>query len=255
MSKKLIPNTRMTGQEIADWMGIAYSTYRRNPTKRQEVLVKYAKFTVGRGYVDIEEVYQEEYINGYQEKMDEAIFLMELMETENGLSSLSAMAHKIHEEGKYFVGLTESAIKYHLRNSKNILFNKPVPKGVENSGGTVGKSEYVWAIKVDAFNNYRYMNEKEEQVFYALVAGLPDDNPTFDLKELALFTDALMAGEITREEFDKHFGPAVIHGSFRNRVIFPFRDKTGQILVRATKHQIEESLKRQEAERIMARLK
>ena len=29
---------KMTGHEIADWLGIAYSTYKRNPTKQLQKL-------------------------------------------------------------------------------------------------------------------------------------------------------------------------------------------------------------------------
>ena len=54
---KELTEGNVSGQEIADWLGIAYSTYRKNPTKQLLKLDPYCDFKRIRGGIIIIKVY------------------------------------------------------------------------------------------------------------------------------------------------------------------------------------------------------
>ena len=61
---------KMTGQELAQWFNIVYTTYKRNPSKYIAKLDDYCKYTPVRGGAIIEEIYIATYDKKINKKID-----------------------------------------------------------------------------------------------------------------------------------------------------------------------------------------
>lgn len=61
---------KMSGQELAQWFNIVYTTYKRNPSKYIAKLDDYCKYTPVRGGVIVEEIYIATYDKKINKKID-----------------------------------------------------------------------------------------------------------------------------------------------------------------------------------------
>ena len=61
---------KMSGQELAQWFNIAYTTYKRNPSKYIAKLDDYCKYSPVRGGVIVEEIYIATYDKKINKKID-----------------------------------------------------------------------------------------------------------------------------------------------------------------------------------------
>lgn len=145
---------KMTGQEIAKWMGITYATYRNNPKKYLERLDDFCDFEPVRGGALIKQIYIEKYQKDLLLKQTR-IYLKALKEHNNYIS---------------LTGLekTTGLSAYQSRKIRNKLFGD-LPINIKpGAHGLMGFRERVWAIKLGD-NNYRLFSPEEEEIFNTLI--------------------------------------------------------------------------------------
>ena len=133
---------KMTGHEIADWLGIAYSTYKRNPTKQLQKLNDFCQYKQVRGGIEIEEIYQSTYNKE---------FIMQ--------SHLKILSYILDKPG-YITTMRQIAKDlelslYTVRKAIYLCFGQK-----ENVGGIMGHKERLWTILLED-NSYRPLTKEE----------------------------------------------------------------------------------------------
>ena len=146
---------KMTGQEIAEWFNIKYTTYRCKTKSYLEKLKMFCKFKQYRGYIEIEEIFVAKYDKKLNRQL-ESLFLNEVYE--NPLTTVVGFSNK------YQVS------KYQTTQVRNKMFGAtPAKLGMREEGGTAGIRSMVWAIKLDDYNNYREMTDHETEAFHMII--------------------------------------------------------------------------------------
>lgn len=225
---------KMTSKEIAKWMDITYNTYKKNISSRLEKLKHFCKFEPCYGGVIIEEIYIPEYIKNFSH--DDKIYLEEVKATGNGISSLSGITRNLMTFNKEFENVSENTV-YHRMKEAGIRTFGPT-SNEEGKCGPYGRREYLWAIKIDNYNHYRTMDADERKVYDELKhAYCSSDEVADKIEKLALLQNAKDDGEIDKIEKVQED----IAKNFYKQVIKKFKDITGEILVRATWHDIFET--------------
>lgn len=233
---------KMSSKELAQWFGISYGTLRNRKKVYIEKLGYFCDFTPVYGGVEITEIRTPIYSKNLADK-DAQDYLEEIKkctETQDGLSTISGMSRKFIREKKSNTSL--DATKRRLSKISKELFGNPKDL---ISYGKAGSREYVWAIKVDDYNGYRLMTPKENDQFNSIISQSYSSSPE-KVKKLKLLEKSLERDEITKDEFFEtkerlKLDPFV-------DAIFTFRDQTGYMVVRCTKHELLESLKFEEEE-------
>lgn len=220
-----------SSKELAQWFNVSYNTYKNNISKYLSILEDYCKFEKIFGGAIIEEIYIKEYDKNLNVK-DKKIYTDEInycIERQNGLSTVAGMARKYVRQGEYE---NENTARRRLNKSGVELFGKT--DGL-SAAGEIGVREYVWAIKVNDFNQYRFMTEEEEQIFNDIIMScFSGDVET--IKSLGLLDDMLKNKEI---DVDEYFEKKERFGNYNFQgCLFQFKKETGEVLVRATKHQL-----------------
>jgi hypothetical protein len=162
---------KMTGQEIAEWLGISYNgTYRKCPKKYIQKLDEYCEYEQIRGGIVIKEIYIEEYNKNLKINTDK-LYIKELEEC-NYLASVSGIAEKYHMS------------KHTVRKSRDRLFGEtPVNISITaEAKGLIGSREYIWCIKLQGENNYRKMTEEEDKLFDILISQVYGSLDPKDIK-------------------------------------------------------------------------
>lgn len=151
----------MSTQDLASWFGVSYGTFRNKKKQKLKELEEYAEFEEKYGGVNITDIITPIYITS--KEIDDAYYLAEIMSKENGLSSVAGMARKLMAEKKEYENLSFRAVVYRLSASGYRQFGKVTPdrKGV----GTEGERDYIWAVKLDDYNNYREMDDEEREIY------------------------------------------------------------------------------------------
>lgn len=220
-------------KDLADWMGIAYSSFRRGADKRYETIKEYADFERVRGGIIVKNVLYSEYVKGAF-KQDDKCFLVELCQCNEGLSSASGMARKIEKEGNMPEGIKIDTLRKRLIKARDRTCGKPI--GREEGIGICGRSKYVWAIKIDNYNKYRKMTEEEEQDFKQIAKDFYNGKID-ELIEIGLYEtlDEDEEDEATAEEIRSQ--QAKLHITFKD-LLSAFYLKTGLRLVKVTEHML-----------------
>lgn len=223
---------KMTTKELAQWFGIAYSSFRKNAKARYETLSLYCDFEQVYGGAIIHEVYLEKYDKNLKKK-DQELYMKEVercIAEQNGLSTVTGMARKYVLQ-KEFGSI--SAAKRRLTAAGKELFGETKEL---ISHGSIGSREYVWAIKEGDYNQYRFMTEAEEQQLDKIIATCYSGQPE-KIKQAALLEDQLRKNEIDVEEYFTEKDRLNLN-TFMD-CVFQFREETGCMLVRCTRHEIE----------------
>ena len=222
---------KMTTQEIAEWMGISYSTFRKNSSQRLEYLKNFAVFTKTRGFVDIEEIIIPYYIKNIS--IEDKYYVDAIRETKNGLATIAGIVRKLKRDKPEFKDIPEETLYKRMAKAGDRAFGKTADS---TSKGTHGTRHYIWAIKVDDYNYYRFMTEEEETVYKKIRDKYCKDKAEIIEKE-ALLKDAYKKKEISAQEYaDKS-----LEMDFFNCVLVEFLAETGLKLVRTTEHELYES--------------
>lgn len=225
---------KMSSREIAEWMGITYGTYKNSSQKRLEYLKNFAKFTPCYGGVMIEEIYLDTFVKDVSE--DDKVYVNEIKQCNEGLSSVAGMIRKLKLENKEYKDISEDTLYKRMSKAGNRTFGKTIKK---DSKGTYGNRHYVWAVRVDKYNHYRKMTEKEKIIYQQLLSEYCDDKKTQEqVEQDALVLDAFKNHEITAEEYAEY---KLYSCNFFTEVVGKFKAQTGYLLVRTTKHELEEA--------------
>lgn len=226
---------KMTGHEIAKWLGISYKTYSNAPKKHLEKLKGYCEYDYIRGGAIIHTIYTDIF---YGDLQKDAVkdYIKEIKEKKNKISSVAGMARKLQRQTKY-QDLKFDTLKYQLTQAALVAF------GPTNGQYTVGRGAYgsrylVWAIKLDDYNNYRYFTVKEKLLFESLITEFYSGVGPEKFAELALLDSELADGNITVEEYMEQRDNAGLN--FFDQCISRFRDKTGLIVAKAQQHEVKE---------------
>ena len=226
---------KMTSKQLAQWFGVLPSSYSHNIPNYLSRLEDYCKFEKVYGGVVISEIYIEEYDRGLKFK-DEKMYLEEIkecVEIQDGLSTLSGMVRKMERDNPTQKSLKNTTRRMSKAGTK--LFGDPTVAG---KPGKVGSREYIWAIKLNDYNGYRLMTEEEEKLFDDIISKCYTLSPE-KIKKKELLKDQLKQNEI---DVQQYFELEELYGlnTFKD-CIFKFKEQTGHMIVRCTKHELMES--------------
>lgn len=223
---------KMTSKEMAMWFGISYNTYKNKIASYLEKLEDYCEFERIYGGVIIKEIYLDEYDKNLNIK-DQELVLKEIktcIETQGGLSTIAGMSRKYAKHQDY---QSVSTAKRRLSKASLVLFGETKEL---ISHGTIGSREYVWAIKLDEYNHYRFMTKAEEKRFDEIITDCYAAEPD-KIKKAALLEDQLKKEEIDVKEYFE-LKERLGLDTFKD-CIFKFHEETGFLVVRCTRHEIE----------------
>ena len=234
---------KMPTKELAEWFGIAYSTFRKRSSILLEELKYFCDYEKYYGGVEIKQIYISEYVKNLTSK-DSEVYLALVKESENFLCSIAGMARKLtllypDTWGK----LSSYSIEKRLRKAGIALFGKTnLPayrEQEERYSGPYGYKEYCWAIKVSNLNEYRFLTEEEDKIF-----GILLESYNVSGKDIALKQEydkeklqAFKENKITKEEYIL----AMEHSELFPNLLSKFKEQTGLALVRSTYHEVLES--------------
>ena len=227
---------KWSSRSLAEWFGVSYNTYKNDISKYLEQLEFYCDFEKIYGGVTITEIYVSTYDKSLN-MADKALYTEEIqrwVEEQEGLSTFSGMTRKFKKEGKL---LPRDNKTYAKRFSKvaTTLFGEM--NGI-SSIGDWGTREYIWAVKISDYNEYRFMTPEEEKRFDDIITTCYGSNAD-QIKNQQLLEEALQCGEI---ETTQYFALKERLGlNIFKDCIFQFREETGLQIVRCQKHEIVES--------------
>lgn len=223
---------KMTTQELINWFNISYSYFRQNSKNFYNKLKTYCDYEKKHGYIIVKQIYISKYIKNLDTKIHKVYYdeIVECIQTQDGLSSISGMLRKYYEEP----GINRKT----LTESRNVLFGQ----GKDNfksdnkdffakTKGLIGEREYCWGIKIDEQNHYRLLTQDEYDIFKMLLGkhGTPEE-----VLKLKTLDNMFRNDEITKEEYfdikDKQ--------SYFVSALSSFKNMTGYQLVHCTKHEI-----------------
>lgn len=222
---------KMTRQELAQWFGVSYGSFRNKSQHYFDLLEDYCTFEVIYGGVNIIDIDIYEYDKDRNIK-NEQMFMQEIqqcVDTQDGLSTIAGMARKFTSQGKFTkVNTAERS----LRKTGNRLFGVTKELG---SHGEKGFREYIWAIKIDDMNIYRLMTKEEEEKFDDFIEKYYS-SATDKIKMLALLEDTFETTDMEKKEYlleKKKLGLDLF-----GQVIKLFHAETGLLVVKCTKHEL-----------------
>ena len=225
---------KMSSREIAQWFGISYNYYKGHIGKFLDLLIPYCDFEAVYGGIIISNIYCSVYDKTLFTK-DKELVLEEItscIQTQDGLATVSGMARKFTAQEHYD---NENTARRRLSLAANQLFGET--KGL-TSHGEAGVREYMWAIKVDDCNHYRMLTEKENEIFNNIISSVYCSEPE-KVKKACLLEQQLKQKKIN---VDEYFEQKDILGlNLFTDCIFKFRELTGEIIIRCTKHELMES--------------
>lgn len=224
VEKKELHLGKMTGQELAEWFGIKYVTYKNRKKKYLDKLEMFCKFELKYGYIEIEEIF----VKTYDKKLNtriESIYLKEVLE--NPLSSVTGISEK------YDITV------YQATKARNHMFgDKPrdLKSDDEIREGIAGFRENTWAIKLPGINNYREFTIEEEELLDGLIIRTYGDTPASKVKAQALLLDYCVANKMSAEQYriilqNKGY-------DFFGSVIDQFKTLTGHLIVRVNRYEV-----------------
>lgn len=212
-------------------MGISYNSYKNYITKRLDYLKNFAVFEKVYGGIDIKEIIIPYYIKNIS--IEDKYYVDAIRETKNGLATIAGIVRKLKRDKPEFKDIPEETLYKRMAKAGDRAFGKTADS---SSKGAYGTRHYIWAIKVDDYNYYRFMTEEEEAVYKKIRDKYCKDKAEIIEKE-ALLKDAYKNKEISAQEYaDKS-----LEIDFFNCVLVEFLAETGLKLVRTTEHELYES--------------
>jgi len=157
---------KMTSKELAEWFGIAYSTYRKTTKKKLEILKAYCEYTRVRGGVEISKIHQAEYV---KDPTTYEIIKQEVKEKwiREEPETVTRVAARILESGA--VALNLDRCRRYVGIARNELWGHPK---IEGNHGEIGWSKYVWVKMyrgaIVAENEYQFLTEKDKEIYHQI---------------------------------------------------------------------------------------
>lgn len=222
---------KMSTQDLIAWFGVSQGRFRNASSKFYEKLKDFCDYERVYGGIIVKEIYYDTFDKKMREKNNN-ISIKEVarcQKYQNGLSTISGMARRFTHE-KYFT--SEGTAMRRLTETLLPLFGVAIESF---SQGTIGRRNYIWAIKLDDFNHYRLLTEEENGRFNKIIASCYMDQPE-KIRQEMLLRDALRDKEITSDEYFEQLDRLGLD-TFKD-CIFKFRDETGFMIVRCTQYEI-----------------
>lgn len=223
---------KMSTREIAQWMNVNYSTFRNNKKQKLDDLRRFCDFEQVYGGVNILQIYNPIYQKALSS--DEKVFLEEIQNTGNGLSSVAGMSRKLIRYNSDYRTLTENNVEKRMGKVNKNLFGE-YEKNSKQAFGRMGSRKYVYAIKISDFNKYRCLTDEEMDTFKHIlksICGKQIDK----IMESMLLDEAFKNSDMTKEEyllkrerFDLDLFPHVLK---------QFKKETGKTVVRIQEYQV-----------------
>lgn len=221
----------MTTRELADWFGISYGSFRNKANEYLDKLNHFASFSKIYGGVQIEEIYVKEYDKNLFKSIDE-IFIQEIADSNTKLATISGLSRKYRTQ----LNLKDSAARKQFTKSRDKLFGTIKEDQDYSTGGIMGNRSYRWVIKLDDFNNYRELNQEENELFNALITQTYSGIEPERIKAAAVLEKRFKESDMTKEEY---FELKEVYGlNFFYEVIEKFKTFTGYQIVCANLYDI-----------------
>lgn len=247
---------KVSSLELADWFGIAYGTYRRQKKKRLEELKDFCDYDEVYGGVIIKEVYFDEYYK-YQDDENRVLKVIndKYFNTDgqgtayDELNSISGIAKVLQKQyPKDYGNKTFGTIERRVSRVTKKCFGVITKENPLAQGG-IGVREYVWAVKLEGDNNYRYKTREEDELFKEIIKAAYAENAKERIEEEELLKDAMrerisLGEEVSFADYENARRRGKYYVDFKSEVLDVFREKTSCLLVRATRYEVERSIRR-----------
>lgn len=224
---------KMKTKDLATWFGVSLGRFHNASAKFYEKLTNFCDYERVYGGVIIKEIYFDTYDKHFDAKVEKFIIdeLMRCIEENDGLATISGMARLFVIEERFS---SFSTAKRTLSKILTRLFGEIKEKGIY---GEIGSREYVWGIKLDDYNHYCFMTEKESRLFDEIITDFYSRNPEI-IKKAALFADAVNQGEMSAEDYFTIMNSKENEYLSFKKCIMDFNDRTNHIVARTTKYEI-----------------
>ncbi len=110
---------KVSSKELAEWFGIAYSTFRNTKKKRLLDLSNYCDFIENGKGIEVKEIYFSKYDKGYAK--DDEVYLREVKASNEHISSIAGMARKLKEFDEDYSDLSLRQIERRMSNDNFYL--------------------------------------------------------------------------------------------------------------------------------------
>lgn len=180
-------------QELAEWFGIAKTTFANNRLKRLEELKEYADFVVlSAKQINITKVKCPIYVKKHSKNYE--IIKKQIPKTWNpdGIDTCKRVSNQIYLDRNNELTLSQSTTYVYTTKAKNDLYGKCGSK----YGGSIGYSRYIWGIWDADQQKYVKLNAEQTKIKNELLQKY-----MHSANEAALFIqDSIESGELTKEE-------------------------------------------------------
>ena len=187
---------KMKTADLAKWFGISLSRLHNATPQFYEKLNNFCDYEKVYGGVIIKEIYFDTYDKKFDVKMENFIIkeIIRCINENEGLSTISEIARLFCLDHK---DIGERAACKVISKTLNKLFG--VTKEL-TSIGEIGSREYVWGIKIDNYNHYRFLTEEEDRIFNDIITNFYSHNPEV-VKKAALLNSLYRRHEISQENY------------------------------------------------------
>lgn len=251
---------KVSSSELADWFDIAYGTYRNQRKKKLEELKDFCDYDEVYGGVIIKEVYFDEYYK-YQDDenrvlkvINDKYFNVDGQGTAyDELNSISGIAQVLQKQyPKDYGNKTFGTIERRVSRVMKKCFGVITKENPLAQGG-IGVREYVWAVKLEGDNNYRYKTREEDELFKEIIKAAYAENAKERIEEEELLKDAMrerisLGEEVSFADYENARRRGKYYVDFKSEVLDVFREKTSCLLVRVTRYEVERSIRRRQME-------
>lgn len=246
---------KVSSSELADWFDIAYGTYRNQRKKKLEELKDFCDYDEVYGGVIIKEVYFDEYYK-YQDDenrvlkvINDKYFNVDGQGTAyDELNSISGIAQVLQKQyPKDYGNKTFGTIERRVSRVMKKCFGVITKENPLAQGG-IGVREYVWAVKLEGDNNYRYKTREEDELFKEIIKAAYAENAKERIEEEELLKDAMrerisLGEEVSFADYENARRRGKYYVNFKSEVLDVFREKTSCLLVRVTRYEVERSIR------------
>lgn len=214
-------------QELAEWFGIAKTTFANNRLKRLEELKEYADFVVlSAKQINITKVKCPVYVKTHSKNYE--IIKKQIPKTWNpdGIDTCKRVSNQIYLDRNNELTLSSSTTYVYTTKAKNELYGKCGSK----YGGTIGYSRFIWGIWDPDAKKYVKLNAEQNKLKNELLKKY-----MHTANEAALFIqDSIQNGELTKEEAWDVYDEMVDMKTNYLNFLDEFAELTGCKLVKCT---------------------
>lgn len=238
----------MSSQEIADWFGLTYGSFKNKRQNRLQALREYCAYTPVRGGITITKIFYDTYDGDLSKKdVQTAVKYVnqqqKLQNVERPLLSGSMMAQDLVRAGDpEYLKITEASGQNKARRSLSKAYGTPGFANKEDYPpipGPYGRRYWIWATKDYLHNRYVPFTEEDWEAFSEAFYPTEQNKQRYIQSAETLIFYALEAGELTPEEFTKEIKDAKSFNFKLSAKIF--KNLTGKILVRCQEFELNTS--------------